>query len=57
MKISQYNWNWWFFMTCLIIVFGVMLSMTPEVKIGAILIVIGFVSLLPCLYVGLKPID
>lgn len=56
MKISQYNWNWWFVLTMLVISFGIVLCLCDD-PIGDILSVIGIISLLPCLYIGLKERD
>ncbi len=59
MKISQYNWNWWFVLTLIIITSGFNVVMVGETEneliIGNIIVTIGFVSLIPCLYVGMKP--
>ncbi len=61
MKISQYNWNWWFVLTIIILTIGLMIGMvaktTNEKIIADVIMVVGLVSLLPCLYIGCKPIE
>jgi hypothetical protein len=57
MKISSYNWNWWFISTILFILIGILISVTEKEEfLSDILIGLGFVSLIPCLYIGLKPL-
>ena len=46
MKISYYNWSWWFILTILTIFIGMF--------IANIIIVVGLISLIPCLYIGMK---
>lgn len=62
MKISQYNWNWWFVMTCILLCIGLIMSLcsseTPELSddhIAMVILIISSISLLPCLYIGMKP--
>jgi hypothetical protein len=66
MKISQYNWNWWFVLNLLLLMIIICLSFTSPVTqtdinfknifipIGSIVLTI---SMLPCLYIGCKPIE
>jgi NhaP-type Na+/H+ or K+/H+ antiporter len=66
-KISQYNWNWWFMLTVLLLVTVMQCALIynelpenekPGVKMYInIAGIIGLVSLLPCLYIGLKPTE
>jgi hypothetical protein len=59
MKMSQYNWNWWFMSTILVMLIGAMINMGAknqyEVLTSNIVMVIGLISFIPCLYVGNKP--
>lgn len=58
MKISYYNWSWWFILTLLTIFIGMFIGMVTnndsERFIANIIIVVGLVSLIPCLYIGMK---
>jgi hypothetical protein len=66
-KISQYNWNWWFILTVLLLLTGMCCAamydelpenQKPGVKLYMdISAIVGLVSLLPCLYIGLKPTE
>jgi len=57
--MSSYNWGWWFVLTTIILVVGMLVAMvanTPDEKECANqILIIGMVSLIPCLYVGMKP--
>ena len=59
MKISQYNWSWWFVLTIIVLTIGLMVGMvaktTTETIVANIIMVVGLVSLIPCLYIGCKP--
>ncbi len=59
MKMSQYNWSWWFVLTLILMVVGMLVAMeakTNEENICAnVIMSISLVSMLPCLYVGMKP--
>jgi uncharacterized membrane protein YfcA len=61
MKISYYNWCWWFVLTLLTIFIGMFIGMVTnndsERFISNIIIVVGLVSLIPCLYIGMKPVE
>jgi len=58
-KISQYNWNWWFASSSLVILIGMMIGMVAqkesELNIASGTMIVGLVSLIPCLYIGCKP--
>jgi hypothetical protein len=65
MKISQYNWNWWFVLTCIsiccTIIASLIVSDVPKEQVASLNMfiiissVIELISLLPCLYIGMKP--
>ena len=61
MKMSQYNWNWWFVISCIILCSGLFMSFTitsaddKNSYITLILLLIGSISIIPCLYIGMKP--
>ncbi len=59
MKISQYNWNWWFVLSLLTILIGTMIGMVAKTQkdemVSTIILIVGSVSILPCLYIGCKP--
>jgi len=64
MKISQYNWNWWFVITCIVLAMGISIGFCeidkPNQQVHEFskwCIIIGTISLLPCLYVGCKPTE
>ena len=61
MKMSQYNWNWWFVISTIICLMAMLLTMVAESQqqytIAAFVWVIAASSMLPCLYVGMKPMD
>jgi len=58
-KISQYNWNWWFASSSLVILIGMMIGMVAqkesELAVASGIMIVGLVSLIPCLYIGCKP--
>jgi hypothetical protein len=59
-NISEYNWNWWFVLTVLIGSIGVVMQMSPandtQQIIANWMVGISVVSILPCIYVGMKPL-
>jgi hypothetical protein len=65
MKISQYDWNWWFVLTCIsiccTIIASLIVSTAPKEDVANLELfiiissVIELISLLPCLYIGMKP--
>ena len=59
MKMSQYNWSWWFVSTLLLMLVGMLVSIdaktSSQIICADVIMVIGLVSLFPCLYVGMKP--
>lgn len=67
MKISQYNWNWWFVLTCISICCTLIASLivtdVPKEQVDNLNLfiiissVIELISLLPCLYIGMKEHD
>jgi len=61
MKISQYNWSWWFVSTIIILTIGLMIGMVAkqenEMIVANTMMIVGLISLIPCLYVGCKPTE
>jgi hypothetical protein len=61
MKISQYNWGFWFISTLLVILIGMMIAMVSqkesELMVSNIILIVGMISMVPCLYVGCKPTE
>jgi hypothetical protein len=61
MKISQYNWSWWFVITLLVILIGMMIGMVAnnehDRNVSSVILIVGVVSMIPCLYVGCKPTE
>lgn len=61
MKISQYNWSWWFVSTLIVILIGLVVGMGGKTKteelVANTMMIAGLISLIPCLYVGCKPIE
>lgn len=55
MKISQYNWNWWFVVTIIVLAQDMAMAMCGEEKYSGWIMLGAIVSLLPCLYIGCKP--
>jgi len=58
MKMSDYTWNWWFVLTIIALLIGLMVGMVGnegEIEIANAIILCSMVSLLPCLYIGMKP--
>ena len=59
MKISQYNWSWWFVSTIIVILIGLMVGMVAqkenEMIVADTIMIVGLISLIPCLYIGCKP--
>jgi len=57
--MKQYNWSWWFVLTTIILVSGMLVAMVAttitEIWYANGILIIGMVSLIPCLYVGMKP--
>jgi hypothetical protein len=61
MKITQYNWNWWFVLSALafvtlIFVTGMLDEATYNAHTGIIttLWILCVINMIPCLYIGLK---
>ena len=61
MKISQYNWGFWFISTLLLILIGLMIAMVSqkesELMVSNIILIVGMLSMIPCLYIGCKPTE
>jgi hypothetical protein len=61
MKISQHNWNFWFVSTIIVMMIGFMGATcgktANEIMVSNIIMVIGLISFIPCLYFGTKPTD
>ena len=61
MKISQYNWSWWFVLSLLTILIGMMIGMVAKAEqeklVASVIMIVGSISMLPCLYVGCKPTE
>lgn len=62
-NISQYNWQVWFISTVLLCIIACILFMTSkqscddtQTQIAAVLLIISGISLIPCMYIGCKPI-
>ena len=55
MKISQYNWNWWFVMNIICFITGFMFGVGGYDYAANIILIVCLVSFIPCLYIGLKP--
>ena len=59
MKMNQYNWSWWFVLTSIILVVGLFIGMvaktTEQIILADIILGVAVVSMVPCLYVGMKP--
>jgi uncharacterized membrane protein YhaH (DUF805 family) len=59
MKMSDYNWNWWFVLTIIVLFCGLLVAMVgnnqSEIEVGNNIIIISIISLVPCLYIGCKP--
>jgi len=62
MRVSQYNWNWWFVLSTISFILLVELSGFLPVKLtktqDSILTICWIVwglQFLPCLYIGMKP--
>jgi len=61
MKISQYNWSWWFVSSLLVILIGMMIAMVTqkesELVVANGIMIVGLISMIPCLYIGCKPTE
>jgi uncharacterized membrane protein YhaH (DUF805 family) len=55
MKINDYDWAWWFVLTIIALFIGMLLASVGQYYVANIILVISLVSLLPCLYIGMKP--
>ena len=59
MKISQHNWGVWFVSTLLVILIGMMIAMVAQTEkeliVSNIILIVGMISMVPCLFVGTKP--
>jgi hypothetical protein len=57
--MSSYNWGWWFVLTTIFLTSGMLVAMVAttitEIWYANGILIIGMVSLIPCLYVGMKP--
>lgn len=57
--MKQYNWSWWFVLTTITLVAGMLVAMVAttdtERWYANGILSISLVSLIPCLYVGMKP--
>jgi hypothetical protein len=57
--MSQYNWSWWFVLNIIGIVIGMFIAMVAkqpnEMLWSNIILGVTMVSLIPCLYIGMKP--
>ena len=61
MKMCQYKWNWWFVLSIIVVLIGLMVGMVAkkgnEMIVADTIIIVGLISLIPCLYIGCKPCD
>lgn len=57
MKLSQYNWNWWFVLNIIGIVVGFMFGVAGKDTAANVVMIIMLISFIPCLYVGMRPIE
>ena len=59
MKMSQYNWSWWFVLTVITLVVGMLIAMVAktefEMILSNIILIVSLISLIPCFYIGMKP--
>jgi len=59
MKMSQYNWSWWFVLTVITLVVGMLIAMVAktefEMILSNIILIVSLISFIPCLYIGMKP--
>jgi hypothetical protein len=62
MRVSQYNWNWWFVLSTISFILLVELSGFLPVKLTktqdsilTICWIVWVLQFLPCLYIGIKP--
>jgi len=62
MRVSQYNWNWWFVLSTISFILLVELSGFLPVKLTktqdsilTICWIVWVLQFLPCLYIGMKP--
>jgi hypothetical protein len=59
MKMSDYNWNWWFVLNIIALTIGLMVGMIAknvnEVMVSNIILGCAMVSFIPCMYIGCKP--
>jgi len=54
--MSQYNWNWWFVSSIILMGCSCVVGMTEVYpKTANIMIIISVINLIPCMYVGCKP--
>ena len=65
MKISQYNWNWWFVINSLLVVVAMIMTLAAgdcktqaetdyTYNVAAILWIVITISMIPCLYIGMR---
>lgn len=64
MKMSQYNWNWWFVLSAISFIILVDFSGFLPIKLTqvqnnilATSWIIWVLQFLPCLYIGMKPTE
>lgn len=55
--MSQYNWNWWFFLSLIGLIMGMVGIMGGEYILSTRILVVSSVSSVGCLYIGMKPIE
>jgi len=53
--MSQYNWNWWFVLSVIGLLVGMMGIMVGEHIFSTRIVVVSSISSIGCLYVGMKP--
>jgi hypothetical protein len=57
--MSSYNWSWWFVLNLVGIAIGMLLAMvakdTNDIWLSNLVMCITTLSLIPCLYIGMKP--
>jgi hypothetical protein len=56
--MSQYNWNWWFVSSLILMACSCVIGMTEVYpKTATVMIIISVLNLIPCMYIGCKPKD
>ena len=55
--MSQYNWNLWFVLNIIGFTIGFLIGMCGDTTTANIVMLIVLASFIPCLYIGMKPIE